>query len=121
MICAMIVECFTEHFHKMIWLPRCDKVMEWERTHNITKADLKKKPGERTPYYPNTDLILDGERYDAQRRKYISYKDQWDMALQEGRKMTKNYVQYGVKSFGKVKKGLKLISFNFFSFFTADE
>ena len=57
------------------------------------------------------------ESYDLQRRKILSFTDQWNMALQEGKKNIKNYVQYGVHHFGKVKKGLKVVAFDFFSFY----
>ena len=63
------------------------------------------------------EILIDGKRYDSQRRKILSFNDQWNIALQEGRKTVKNYIQYGVQHFGKVKKCLKSIPFDFFSFY----
>jgi len=116
-IAATFVETFITEFHKQLWIPRCDKVKEWERSHNITNCILRQKLTHRITYKKTDETLIEGERYDSQRRKILSFTDQWNMALQEGRKTIKNYVQYGVQHFGKVKKGLKSVSFDFFSFY----
>ena len=88
------------------------KIPEYYQSKNETTTD---------PTHTVPMTIIEGDIYDDQMWKVLTYKDQWSLALEEGRSITKNYVQYNVKSLCKVRKGLKISLFNYFDFFNVDE
>jgi hypothetical protein len=96
-ITTLFLEIFVDEFYRIIWQPRCNLIIEWERTKGIKKQDLRKKiPAHKRITYERTPTQqIEGDTYDLKGRKILKHNEQWSIALGKTRQYIDQFIREG--------------------------